>query len=162
MSERGRRSHCPKHAAHAGRELLMGDVQLHVGWELPLMASPTQIIGAQDLRRANHGQQRLAAQPLVLRMVAAGTWQATLLGAGRLKLQQLAHRGCASLMEGGSQGCFQGLQIRAAVLATLRKHAAQELIHFPRNFLMDCSSRFFSWSVQPPRCRSTGRSAQIF
>jgi hypothetical protein len=46
-------------------------------------------------------------------------------------------------MEGGSQGALDGFRICASVVASLGEDAAQQLIYFPRNFLMDCSSRFF-------------------
>ncbi len=42
------------------------------------------------------------------------------------------------------------------------KDTTEQSVHFPGHLLMDCSSRFFSCSVQPPRCCSTGRSSQIF
>ena len=35
-------------------------------------------------------------------------------------------------------------QIGASAVSTLGENASQQLIYFPRNFLMDCSSRFFS------------------
>src|ERR1700690_460503 len=79
----------------------------------------------------------------------------------RFILQQLAQGGCADLVQGGSQDAFYRLQIGATTLPALGKNPAQQLVYFARHFLMDCSSRFFSWSVQPPRCCSTGRSAQI-
>src|SRR5256886_16935176 len=44
----------------------------------------------------------------------------------------------------------------------LCKNKAEESVYFSRHFLMDRSSVFFSCSVQPPRCCSTGRSRQIF
>jgi hypothetical protein len=47
-------------------------------------------------------------------------------------------------MEGGSQGALDGFQICASAVAPLGEDAAQQLIYVPRNFLMDCSSRFFS------------------
>ncbi len=62
----------------------------------------------------------------------------------RLKLQQFAQRGGPGLMESGPQGALDGFQIGAAAVATLGENAIQQLIYFPRNFLMDCNSRFFS------------------
>src|SRR5207244_10919707 len=45
--------------------------------------------------------------------------------------------------------------------SALGKDTAEQLVYLPRHLLMDRSSRFFSCSVQPPRCCSTGRSRQI-
>jgi hypothetical protein len=59
-------------------------------------------------------------------------------------LQQFVQGFGSSLMEGGSQGALDGFQIGASTGAPLGEDAAQQLIYFPRNFLMDCSSRFFS------------------
>jgi hypothetical protein len=47
-------------------------------------------------------------------------------------------------MEGDPQGALDALQIRASAVLSLGEDAAQQLIYFPRDFLMDCSSRFFS------------------
>jgi len=43
----------------------------------------------------------------------------------------------------------------------LGKDAGQQQVSFPRNFLMDRSSRFFPCGVQPLPSSATGRSAQI-
>ena len=68
----------------------------------------------------------------------------------------------SGLMEDGPLGALDGLQVGAAAVSSLGENAVQQLIYLPRNFLMECSSRFFSWPVQPPGCCSTGRRAQIF
>jgi len=62
----------------------------------------------------------------------------------RLELQQCAQRGGPGLMEGGPQGALDGFQIGAVAVAALGENVAQQPVYFPRNFLMDCSSRFFS------------------
>jgi hypothetical protein len=95
-------------------------------------------------------------------MVAAGARQLALLSRGGLVLQQLTQAGSPGRMQSGAKRTFDGFQIQVAAVPALGKDTAQQLVYFPRNFLMDCSSRFFYWSVQPPRCGSTGRSAQIF
>src|SRR3974377_2551316 len=64
-------------------------------------------------------------------------------------------------MESRPQGGLHGFQIGAPVLPALRKNTAKQLVYFPRHFLMDRNSRFFSCSVQLPRRCSTGRSRQI-
>jgi hypothetical protein len=76
--------------------------------------------------------------------------------------QQSTQSDCSGLLQGNPQGGFDRLQIRSAVFVTLGEDATQQLVYLARDLLMDCSSRFFSWSVQPPRCCSTGRSSQIF
>ena len=97
-----------------------------------------------------------------MRVMAARTRQLALIRSRGLVLQQFAQGGGSGLVKSCSQGSFHGFQIGSSVVVPLREDTAQQLVHFPRNLLMDCSSRFFSWSVQPPRCRSTGRSSQIF
>ena len=92
-------------------------------------------------------------------MVTAGAWQLALLQSRGLGFEQLAQAGCAGLMQGRRKSVLYGFQIHLAV--ALGEDAAQQLVYFPCNLLMDCSSRFFSCSVQPPGCGSTGRSAQI-
>jgi hypothetical protein len=61
-----------------------------------------------------------------------------------VKLQQFVQGFGSGLMEGGPQGALDGLQIRASAVLSLGEDAAQQLIYLPRDFLMDCSSRFFS------------------
>jgi hypothetical protein len=46
-------------------------------------------------------------------------------------------------MKKGSQGALDGFRICASAVAPLSEDAAQQLIYFPRNLLMDCNSRFF-------------------
>ena len=53
-------------------------------------------------------------------------------------------------MQSRSHSGLDRLQIGPAVLTALRKDAGEQLVYFPRHFLMDRSSRFFSCSVQPP------------
>ena len=61
-----------------------------------------------------------------------------------VELQQLGQGAGPGLMEDGPQGALDGLQIGSAAVSSLGENATQQLIHLPRNFLMECSSRFFS------------------
>jgi hypothetical protein len=79
-----------------------------------------------------------------MRPLSTRARQMALLRGWRFILQQLAESGCADLLQGGSQGAFQRLQIGPTTLSTLRKDSAQQLVYFAHHFLMDCSSRFFS------------------
>ena len=58
--------------------------------------------------------------------------------------QQFVQRFGASLMQRGPQAALDSFQVRGSAVASLGEKAAQELIYFARNLLMDCSSRFFS------------------
>ena len=84
-----------------------------------------------------------------------------LVGGRRFVTEQFGQGGGPGLVKRCSQAGFYRFQIGSTVVLTLRKNTGEHAVYFPRNFRMDCSSRFFSWSVQPPRCRSTGRSSQI-
>src|ERR1700704_1879948 len=89
--------------------------------------------------------------------------QLTLIRGWSLELEQLAQGAGSGLMEGAAQGDLDGLQIGASAVSSLGENAFQQMTHFPRNFLMECSSRFFSCSVQRLCCCcSTGRRPQIF
>jgi hypothetical protein len=127
-----------------------------------VMTLRTQVIRSRNARRSEHGENRLGAESLILRLVTAGARQLALLRSRGLVLQQLIQAGCAGLMQGRPKRVLHGFQIYLAALAALGKDTAQQLVYFPCNLPMDCSSRFFSRSVHPPRCCSTGRSAQIF
>ena len=94
--------------------------------------------------------------------MAAGAWHLVLVGGRRLVAKQFGQGGGPGLVKRCSQVGFDRFQIGSTVLLTLRKNTGEQPIYFARNFRMDCSSRFFSWSVQPLRSRWTGRTAQIF
>jgi hypothetical protein len=81
---------------------------------------------------------------VVLRLMTTRAGQLTPIRRRCLELQQFAQSAGPGLMQGRAQQALQGFQIRAAAGATLGENAAQQMIYFPRNFLMDCSSRFFS------------------
>jgi len=70
--------------------------------------------------------------------------QLTLIRGWGLELQQFAEGAGSGLMEDGPQGALDGLQIGAPAFSSLGENAVQQLIYLPRNFLMECSSRFFS------------------
>jgi hypothetical protein len=77
-------------------------------------------------------------------LVATSTRQLTLVRRRRFELQEFSKGGGSGLVQGGPQSALDGLQIGVSAVSPLSENAAQQLIHFPRNFLMDCSSRFFS------------------
>jgi hypothetical protein len=70
--------------------------------------------------------------------------QLTLIRGWGLELQQFAQGDGSGLMEDGPQGALDGLQIGAAAASSLGENTLQQLIYLPRNFLMECNSRFFS------------------
>src|ERR1017187_5496450 len=57
---------------------------------------------------------------------------------------------------------LDGLEIRPAGFAPLGEDTGEQRCYFARHLLMDCSSRFVSWVVQPTCVCWAGRSAQIF
>jgi hypothetical protein len=75
--------------------------------------------------------------------MATGARQLTPFSRGHSELRQFAQGVGPDLMDGAPQGTRDGLQIRPAAAALLRKDASRQLIQFPRSFPMDCSSRFF-------------------
>jgi hypothetical protein len=81
---------------------------------------------------------------LVLCLMTTTAGQITLIRCRGVELQQFVQGYGSSLMKGGPQGALDGFQIGSSAVAPLGEDAAQQLIYFPRNFLMDCSSRFFS------------------
>jgi hypothetical protein len=72
------------------------------------------------------------------------TGQLTPIRRWHCELQQFTQGAGPGLMERNSQRALDGFQIGAAAVSPLGEDAAQQLIHFPRNFLMDCNSSFFS------------------
>ena len=77
-------------------------------------------------------------------------------------LEKLAQTRCASLMQCAAQGHFDGFQIESPGPAPFCENHPQQRIYFPRDFLMDRNSRFFSSGVQPALACSSGRRPQIF
>jgi hypothetical protein len=76
--------------------------------------------------------------------MTTGTRQLTLIRHRRFELQQFSQGAGSGLMEGEPQGDLDGLQIGTAAVSALAEYADQQLVYFPRDLLMDCSSRFFS------------------
>jgi hypothetical protein len=79
-----------------------------------------------------------------------------------LLAEKLAQTSRTSLLQGGTQGHLHRFQIHCASLVTCSEYHSQQRIYFPRDFLMDRSSRFFSSAFQPPDSCSWGRRRQIF
>jgi hypothetical protein len=122
----------------------MLDIQFGIGGKLTLMAMRAQIPRTVHPRPAHYSEDWSGAQFLVLRPMTTGTRQLTLIRCRHFELQQFAEGNGRGLVERNSQGALDGFQIGAAAVSPLGEDAAQQLIYFPRNFLMDCSSRFFS------------------
>src|SRR6476619_2846544 len=90
------------------------------------------------------------------------TWQLVLGGRRRFVPQQFRQGRGPGLVKRYSQTGLHRFQVGSAALLAFREYAGEPAAYFARNFRIDCSRRFFSWSVQPPRSRSTGRRWQIF
>jgi hypothetical protein len=82
-------AHQSMHAAHPGRKLRIFDVQFDIHWKLGNVTLGAQIVGAGGAYRTYDRQKGLAADFLVLGVMAAGARQLTLIGRRSFKLQQL-------------------------------------------------------------------------
>jgi hypothetical protein len=74
----------------------------------------------------------------------------------------LAQTSGTGLLQGGAQGHLHRFQVYGTCLAPCSEYHSQQCIYFPRDFLMDRSSRFFSSAVQLPVSCARGRRRQIF
>ena len=79
-----------------------------------------------------------------------------------LVAEKLAQTSGTGLLQGGTQGHLHRFQVHCASLVAGSEYHSQQRIYFPRDFLMDRNSRFFSCAVQPPGSCATGRRRQIF
>jgi hypothetical protein len=73
----------------------------------------------------------------------------------------LAKGGGTGAVQGRTDGHFDRFQIDTPALAALGKNSVQQTHYFACDFLMDCTTRFFSCAVQPVASDSTGRKRQI-
>ena len=87
--ERSLLAHQSRHAAYPGRKLCVLDVQFDIHRKLTDVAAGTQEVGAGGAYRTYDRQKGLAADFLVLGVMAAGARQLTLIGRRSFKLQQL-------------------------------------------------------------------------
>ena len=78
------------HAAYAGREFRVLNVQFDIGGKLADAAVRAQIVGTQNFYPTQGGQQGLAAQFAVVRLLAARASHGALFFCGDRKFQQLA------------------------------------------------------------------------
>jgi hypothetical protein len=145
----GRRlAHHGLHAAYSRGEVCVFYVQYLIGGKLPFMAVVTQIPWTVHPCPTHHREHGPGTQFPIARLMSASAGQLTPIRRRRLELQQFPQSAGPGPMESGPQGALDGLQVGASAVATVGEKAAQQLIYFPRDFLMDCSSRFFSCMVQ--------------
>lgn len=95
----------------------------------------------------------------VVRLTAAGAGDVALFRGRFWKLQQLTEGRRAGLMQRGTEGHLDRLQIQLAGPLALGEDAAQQCGYFARDLGLDRRGRFFSCGVN---VSSTGRNAQIF
>ena len=104
-------------------------------------------------------ENRLGAQLLITRLVAASARNVPLVASRDWELQQLGQRGCPGPVHGRTHGRLQSFHLPTPRLAAGAEGHAQQLVYFTRDFLLDGFGRFFSWAdgaVSP-----TGRNSQI-
>jgi hypothetical protein len=105
------------HASHAGGEIAAHDVEFLVGWKLPFMTVPTQIVRPHDFHRANRRQHRFRAQLMIERLLPAGAWNGTLVGFRNWEAQQLAQGAGTRLMHSRAHQHLDGFQLQTACFA---------------------------------------------
>jgi hypothetical protein len=125
MIERNLLTHQRQHAAHAGREFRILEIQFDIGGKLSHMTLRTQVIRPRNARWSEHGENRLGAKSLILRLVTAAARQLALLPSRGLVMQQLTQAGCAGLMKSRPKSVLHGFQIHLAAETTLGKDTAQ-------------------------------------
>jgi hypothetical protein len=91
--------------------------------------------------------------------VAAAAGAGSLLGFGRIMLQQFIQQQRSRLVEGGADRHLHRLQVQVRGVVTLAKDESQQFFYFTGDFLLDGLRRFFSCGVSDS---STGRARQIF
>ena len=148
--------HC-LHAANSRRELRVLDVQFQVGGKLSAVTVQAQIIWPHDLGWPHGGEHRFGAQFAVVRLLAAGTRNRTLVRSRDGETQQFGQRAGPRLMQGRAHRHFDGFQIQPPALTAAAEDHAQKLVYFARDFLADRFDRFFSWGES---VSSTGRAWQ--
>ena len=152
-------AHQCHHAAHAGRTFIADDTQFLVAWTLAAVTTVADIVSPLKLDRAQSGDD--APGPVIV-IAGLGTADATnLCGVAALLGQQVAEQGRAGPMQARAGSHLHSLQVQTAALALCGKDYLEECLDFPCDFLMNCNSRFFSASVQPPSSGSTDRRRQI-
>jgi len=104
----------------------------------------TEIVGAQQFYLAYGGEDASGAQLAVGCRSTTGAGLFSLIGAGRIALQQPAQGHGTDLMQRGSHGHLHGFQIQLAAFATLLKNQMQQSAYFAGDFLLDRFGRFFS------------------
>src|SRR5579871_160718 len=108
------------------------------------MAVVTKIPWTFHPRPTHHREYRSGPQFLIMRLMTTRAGQLTPIRRRCFEVQQFTQGGGSGLMESRAQHALNGFQIRTGAVATFSENTTQEQIYFPRNFLMDCSSRFFS------------------
>jgi hypothetical protein len=146
------------HAAHAGRELCILNVEFDIGWKLTRVTVCAQVIGPRYSHLAYGAENRLGAQSHVVGLMAATTSQVAPIDGWFGELQQLRERYRSCMVHATAQRHLHRLQIRAPAVVTFGEDAPQQGRHFPRDLRLDRLRGSFSSGVS---VSSTGRNAQI-
>jgi hypothetical protein len=135
--EGGVLSHQRVHTPHAGRALLVLDIQFDVGGELSSMAVWAQIVRACDFGPAHGRQDWPGLQSAATGLLATGASNAALFG-GRLgEAQQLSERGSSGPMHGRAHRHLDRFQVQVAVAALAAEDHMKQLLYFARDLLAD-------------------------
>lgn len=117
-----------------------------------------QVIGPRYIHLTDSGEDWLAAQLAVVRLMAATTGKAPLFDSRARELQQLAEGGGAGTMHGRAYRGFEGFQIHTPSFAAGLEDDPQQLLYFAGDFLADRFGGLFSSGVI---ASSTSRARQI-
>jgi hypothetical protein len=146
------------HAAHAGREGCVLDIQILIGGKLARVTPRAPIVGTRHVHQAQGGENGLGTQLPIASLLAASTRKGSLVGGRNRKLQQLGERRCSGPVQGRAHRHLHGFQIQTPGLAARLENHTQELVYFASHFLADRFRRFFS---ADDSVSSTGRARQI-
>ncbi len=120
------RPHQRQHAAYAGRQIRLVDVQSGIGGELPVVAVRAEIPGAQELDLAHCGEYMPVAHLAVARPLTAEAGNLPLIRAGRFASKQLAQRDSPGLVHGSSHRHLDRFQVQLSGFSTVLKDDAKQ------------------------------------
>jgi hypothetical protein len=120
----GLASHGGKHAPHSGREILLVDIQVQVGWELAVVAVWAEVVRAHQFDLAEHRENPSPAHLSIARFLTTLTGNQALVRTWLGVAQQLAERRRSGVMQGGAHSHLQGFQIGVSGFASFGEEAA--------------------------------------
>lgn len=133
-----------EHAPYGWGEIRFVNVELHIGWELSLVACGAQVVGAIDLCPPHRGEDWPATHSFIMGRPPTRAGDAAMVLLRWRKAKQFRNGVRTGLVDGGTNRYLYRLQVQLAGLVAVGEDALQLVFYLAGGFFADRGCRFFS------------------